>query len=346
MKPEDLSEQPEDERAEVISDLVSLADRTAFCGRNHELLLKSPHLLRTMGFTSKQTLPAYVRIAEVLWEGERLDPDLRAVIYALGISHPDPKHPDGKKFGNLSNITTRRNEFARTVGVAAINTVKHSYERRGFIKLFGLIQPAGDEADIRYHVEHHEVLWVFTKEGSKELHITRTIRSAVDGLEFMTDRYGGSGTPDIQYSYVAVYGCTVESNEIVSTQTNAVQGTIRLAKPLRKGDRLTYKYRIEVSARHDPDAVEVLNSYVTSVHRPDYRVERAVLRVQFGDRVPAHAWVLAGTTLYEIPGKLTASNEVPIYRDCLEHEFLNLRPGLHYSICWEWPTADRQGSAE
>lgn len=337
MEPEDPSDRTEDERTEAISELASLADRTALCGRNHALLLKSPNLLRAMGFTSKQTLAAYTRIAEVLWDGEALDPELRSVAYALGVSHPDPEHPDGRKFDNLSNIGTRRGQFMRTVGVTSTNTVKHRYERHGFAKLFALLQPAGDKAELRYFAENHEVLWVFTKAGSKELHVTRTIRAAVDGLEVLTDRYGGSGTPSIQYSYVAVYGCTIESNEIVSTQTNAVQGTIRLSKPLRKGDRHTYQYRIEVSGRHDPSAVEVLNSYVTSVHRPEYRVDRAVLRVRFADNVPAQAWVLSGTTLYEIPGKLTATNEVPIYEGCLEYEFLNLRPGLHYSICWEWP---------
>jgi hypothetical protein len=130
----------------------------------------------------------------------------------------------------------------------------------------------------------------------------------------------------------------------VSTQTGAVQGTIRLSKPLRKGDRHTYQYRIQVIERPDPAAVEVLNSYVTSVHRPDYRIARATLRVAFFKRrVPTQAWYLSGTTLYEIPGSRTPSNEVEITDGCMEHQFSHLLPGLHYSLCWEWPAPPQAG---
>ena len=224
--------------------------------------------------------------------------------------------------------------LARSVQTGAADLTKTALEQhRSENREIEAISAHTDGVEGLFTTIDSETLF-FISDTFRTIHVSRRIRSEVDSLDIFTEYYGGSGKRKIEHHFVAQYGCLVDKHSEERNRFGGLTARFRLSRTLNRGDEHTIRYVIR---QRDPlNRWPNSNSWVESSYTDEAPKLRERMLVYFPSFQPARVWRQVTGNSHRIPSRWSEEQSLKLDPGgCAEWEITNMRPNLHYVICWE-----------
>ena len=283
----------------------------------------------------REKLMSLVTVRE-LWAGRRLQPPNGLTVRRVRHRRPEIAGALLRAFQRLIEDTSRVDALVRTISSQPPPGAPTGAEGESpkTASLDG-DQPIAVGAGTFFTVLDSETLFVIGVNGRRKIYANRRIRSEIDGLDEFHDYYSGSGNPKVEYQFTAEYGCEVDVDSQTRNSVGAVSAKFKLSRPLARGAEHTIRYIIE---RRDPaDEHEESKTWVLSFYTEEDLTLRERMLIRFDtDAPPSQAWWHITQSANRIPSEWSADHTLEIdNHGCVEWEPPQLKPNLHYVICWQ-----------
>jgi hypothetical protein len=280
----------------------------------------------------RDDLLSYLAVREV-FVGQRLRPRQGMSVRAVLGKRPLIAKAVLRAVADFLDDPSQLEVLTHSVQTGAADLTKTAREQhRSENREIEAISTSSDGVERLFTTIESETLF-YISDTFRTIHVNRRIRSEVDSLDIFTAYFSGAGHRKIEYHFDAEYGCLVDERSVERYRFGGLSARFRLSRTLNRGDEHTIRYVIR---RRDPDNDwRGSNTWVESLYTDEAPTLRERMLVYFPSFQPAHVWRQVTGNSYRIPSRWSEDQSLSLDAGgCAEWEIDNMKPNLHYVICW------------